>query len=252
MTFNKTPITALPSIRMKIKLNLSLRAIGLLFMVFALLQSVTEPIVSHAQDTAPAEEIRLNWSFGAWVQTNSGHELISVDKDMTLRSGDRLKFFLEPLNDCHIYLIYHGSQDEMHLLFPTGKYTSLQDQDLQVPYLIPKGSGWFSIDSNPGLERFYLLASPDPLHTLEKLLAQIEGSTATDRQSLAQEIRAEIKRLKRSHRQLSAAAERPAAIGGTVRGTIPEDSGANPDVRQLAREISASSFYSRTFTIEHE
>jgi len=159
---------------------------------------------------------------------------------------------LQPLSNGHIYLIYHGAQDEIHLLFPTGQYSSLQDQELQIPHLIPKGSGWFSIDNQPGLERFYLLASDKPLVELEKLLNRLNGATAADRQILAQEIRTEIKRLKKSHRQLRAAAERPVAIGGTVRGTTTEDPDTYPDITQLSIEISVTSFFSRTFTIEHE
>jgi len=195
--------------------------------------------------------VRFNWAFGAWVQSDNGRKLISVGKDMPLRTGDRLKFFVQPVNDCRIYLIYHGSQGEMHCLFPTQTPSRNQAVSPNIPYLIPEGMGWFSIDNKPGLERFYLLASDTPLSELENLLGQLKMDATVNQGQLVQEIRAEIKRLKRQHRKLSATAERPISIGGTVRGSEPNATDAYPDVKKLATQISAPHFFSRTFTIEH-
>jgi len=203
-------------------------------------------------ETVDSNGVRFNWAFGAWVQSDSGRSLISVGKDMPLRTGDRLKFFLQPVSGCHIYLIYYGSQGEMHLLFPTQTSSGNQAVSPSIPHLIPEGMDWFSIDNQPGLERFYLLASVEPLSDLENLLMQLKNSTPPDRDKLIQEIRTEIKRLKREHRKLAAAAERPMSIGGTVRSLEPDTANAYPDVKKLANQISAEKFFSRTFTIEHE
>jgi len=61
----------------------------------------------------------------------------------------------------------------------------------------------------------------------------------------------EIKRLRQKNKQLSAPAEKPVRIGGSLRGQQPSSSPAVPDITSLAAEVTAPGFYSRTFSIEH-
>jgi hypothetical protein len=52
----------------------------------------------------------------------------------------------------------------------------------------------------------------------------------------------EIREVKKRYRQFATLAERPVPIAGNLRG---------PDIGDLAVEITAQNFYSKTFTIEH-
>jgi len=78
-------------------------------------------------------------------------------------------------------------------------------------------------------------------------LGDYTSADTKEKPHAAEQIIAEIKRLKRKHKSLQAAAERPVPIGGTVRGAGPLH-----DVAAVAVEISAAEFFSRTFTIEHQ
>jgi len=69
-------------------------------------------------------------------------------------------------------------------------------------------------------------------------------------QSSTDAILDEIKGLRQKHRQLSAPAEKPVRIGGSVRGQ-PSSTPAVPDITPLAAEVTAPGFYSRTFSIDH-
>jgi hypothetical protein len=70
-------------------------------------------------------------------------------------------------------------------------------------------------------------------------------------QSSTDAILDEIKGLRQKHRQLSAPAEKPVRIGGSVRGQLPSGAPVVPDVTPLAAEVTAPGFYSRTFSIDH-
>ena len=69
--------------------------------------------------------------------------------------------------------------------------------------------------------------------------------------SAPEKILSEIRNVKKRHRKLTVAAERPVSIGGSVRGALkrPEQS---PDLRPIAEEVAASQFYSRTYRIDHQ
>jgi len=58
--------------------------------------------------------------------------------------------------------------------------------------------------------------------------------------------------LKKQHRELAAAAERPETIGGAVRGFEKAQGMNRPDISVIAREISSPGVIARTFTIEHQ
>ena len=69
---------------------------------------------------------------------------------------------------------------------------------------------------------------------------------------LAKQLLAEIRKIKRKHRKLATPAERPIAIGGNIRGVVKDEQSAFPDIDPIASEVSASNFYSKTFTIDHK
>jgi hypothetical protein len=205
----------------------------------------------RAQQTEP-KNLKLLWAFGAVVGAPDHRELVSITKDTVLHTGDQLKIYFESHTPCHVYLIYQSSQGHLTLLFPGDGTDSKVHPGSE--FYIPEGELWFQLDAITGPEKFYLIASVNRLNEFENLYRSMTAN-ATDtvtRKESVQSVLAAIERLKRRNRKLTAAAERPVRLGGNFRGTeqksLPAD---RHDITQLAVEIEADEFYSRTFSIDH-
>jgi hypothetical protein len=153
--------------------------------------------------------------------------------------------------ECYVYIFYQSSQNDLNLLFPpeTGakKYRALKK------YYIPNGSQWFELDDHTGREIFYLLASVRQLDRLETLYElYLSSAGPSQKRKLGQQLLAEIEKTQRKHRRLTAAAERPVRLGGSVRGIEKEKIEAIHRLDSIAVEITVHDFYSRTFTIDHQ
>ena len=197
------------------------------------------------------ENIYFQWAFGALKVKGNDHVLIPISKDTTLNSGDRLKIFIELKKDCFVYLIYHGSNDSLEMLFPRNFQEFVNGHNILGKNYIPQGNQWLELDQHAGLETFYLLASAQRLKHLESLFNQYRSSQPTLKKELKQKILAEIKNLQWQHRNFKKHAERPVSIIGNLRGTGEVDRSYSFDVADLATEISAQNFYSRIITIDH-
>jgi hypothetical protein len=79
-----------------------------------------------------------------------------------------------------------------------------------------------------------------------------QGSDPVDMKASTDSIFSEIKKLKRQHGKLSAVAERPARIGGRFRSVSNTSPKSSRDISHLAKEVSSTQYYSRTFTIDHQ
>ena len=84
------------------------------------------------------------------------------------------------------------------------------------------------------------------------LLKGYQKAKPGSKQVLAEKIVAEIRDIKRRNRKFTIAAERPVQIGGNVRGVDKEKKRSSPDIDPIAAEVSATNFYGRTFTIDHQ
>jgi len=195
-------------------------------------------------------DIGFLYAFGAYVGPQGKGKVISVQNETTLRAGDRLKLFFEPKSDQHFYLLHLSSQGELTPLFPAAAQPAKVVRGTKV--FIPTGNNWFELDAHPGQEKFFLIATAERLDRLEELCARHTAlKDKADLQASADEILDEIKRLRQKNKQLSAPAEKPVRIGGSVRGEKPSSGQAVPDITSLAAEVTAPGFYTRTFSIEH-
>lgn len=195
-------------------------------------------------------KVHFIWAFGALVGSEQDPDLIAIDRKTVLQSGDQIKFYVELLEDCYVYLFYYSSQGDLILLFP---FQGDEDAgQLHRKYNIPEGDAWFRLDNAVGKEKFYLIASVRRLRALEKRYAEhIRLKQSTAMQSSALGILDEIKKIKQKNRTLTAPAEKPVRLGGNFRGAQKAPETRKYDVFEIAREISAEDFYSRTFTIDH-
>ncbi|MEX2116673.1 MAG: DUF4384 domain-containing protein [Bacteroidota bacterium] len=196
------------------------------------------------------ENVAFRWAFGALV--GKSKNLVPITRDTTLASGDEMKMFVELKRDCFVYIIHYSAQGEIGLLFPESLRQFAGDYKVDKNYYVPKGRSWFELDKNIGKETFYLIAASERLLELEALMGEYESAPGEKKPDLAKQILAEIRDVKRKFRTFTTLAERPVTIGGNIRGVDEADKAKRPDVSSLASEISASNFYSKTFTIDHK
>lgn len=203
---------------------------------------------SFVQDNK--ENVVFRWAFGALV--GKSKNLVPITRDTALASGDEMKMYVELKKECYIYVIHNSSQGEIGLLFPESFGHFSGDYKLGKNYYVPKGRTWFELDKNTGKETFYLLAASERLIELEAMIGEYQSAAMEKKADLAKQIVAEIRDVKRKFRTFTTLAERPVTIGGNIRGVDEADKARRPDVSTLATEISASNFYSKTFTIDHK
>jgi len=198
------------------------------------------------------DAVSFRWAFGAMVGATDDRRLVAITRDTVLKTGDRLKLLLQLKNRCFVYLFYRTAEYEICHLFPYK--LKLYDTGYKTgeKYYIPEGKTWFELDRNVGLETFYLLASAKRLHQLEALYRKYDSVVGEEKKKLAKQLLAEIRMIKRKHRKFATPAERPIAIGGNVRGVVKDEKSTFPDIDAIASEVSASNFYSKTFTIDHK
>jgi hypothetical protein len=225
--------------------SLLFRKIAVLLAVLFILSAVV-----FAQTPSGKNDINFLYAFGAYAGPQGKGKVIPVQNETSLRAGDRLKLFFEPKNDQYFYLLHSSSQGELTSLYPAAGQPARVVRETQV--LIPAGNDWFELDGHPGQEKFFFIATADRLDRLEELCARHATlKEKADVQSSTDAILDEIKRLRQKHKPLSAPAEKPVRIGGSVRGQQEPGAPAVPDITPLAAEVKAPGFYSRTFTIDH-
>ena len=210
-------------------------------------------VAVHAQQTASQSDdsIKFQWAFGALKKAN-GSKFEAVTRDTVLKTGDQIKFFINVNRNCFVYLIYRSSQGELSVLFPRRFELLSTEYTAAGSHYIPTDDQWFELDEHTGEERFYLLASVKRLKDLEALVNDYESADNTKKPPLAKKILAEIRKLRKQHLKFKTYAERPVNIIGNLRGTEKTETPGARDIAKFAVEISADTFYSRTFTIDHQ
>jgi len=230
------------------------RKFALTFLVILLIfyPEIQQTLFAQQHMQPKGENVCFRWAFGALTVEGKNHVHIPITKDTTLKTGDQFKIFLELRKNCFVYLIYHSSQGSLHMLFPHNLQQFVPINNILKKNYIPPGNQWFKLDQHVGIETFYLLASAQRLDQLDSLFGQHESAQPTQKEEPKQKILAEIKNLRWQHRNFKKHAERPVSIIGIRRSVGKVDKPENLDVADLAIEISALNFYSRTFTIDHQ
>jgi hypothetical protein len=220
--------------------------------ILVLLIPSSIPSVSIAADQKEGMNVVFHWAFGSITNSVRGSQFEEITNDTKLGSGDQIKFFLKPVSGCFLYLIYQSSQGELAVLFPYRFKDKVVGEEALKAYYIPEGNEWFQLDEHRGQERFHLLASDTRLTRLEDLINQYESGDNTKKLELSQQILSEIDMLRRKNFKPKANAERPLSIVGNIRGAKEKEAASPPDLAAHAVEISASHFFIRTYTIDHQ
>jgi hypothetical protein len=211
---------------------------------------VAAPFAPSAQGRPEKGHLNFLLAFGPQAAMTGGSKLIPVENETRLRSGDRLKLFVEPRAEMFFYLIHQNPQGDLTLLLPADPRSAKLIPGTAV--FVPADDHWFELDAQTGQEKFLVLASAERLERLEELLGQYGALTEkAARNAAADGVMNEIKRLKQQAKPLSAPAEKPVRIGGSLRAPSAKSPAVIPDITPFASEITAPGFYSRTFAIEH-
>lgn len=225
-----------------------------------LLAILAQGMLLHAETAAAAQakggedaDVVFRWAFGVLSRVGEEEKIEPVRQDRTMKSGDQFKMMVELQTRCFVYLLRQDARGSLKLHFPYTLQQFASDYEVGRKYVIPAGNERFTVDNSPGRDTFHLLASIERLSTVENLWTQYESADPAHKLEIAKMILAEIREIKRRNRELaSASVERPVAIGGNIRGVKqPEKLDLN-DLSTIADEISATGFYGKAFTIEHQ
>ena len=233
------------------KRNALVSLIASLAVLYLVLFCSGNPVLAEEAQPQPDANLQFQWAFGALKKAN-GSKFEAIDRDTVLKTGDQIKFFLNVDKNCFVYLIYSSSQGEISVLFPHRFKLRSSEYTVAGHHYIPGGNQWFELDEHTGEEKFYLLASANRLTQLEAMINDYESADAAKKPTLAQAILAEIRKLRKEHLKFKTYAERPVNIIGSLRGTEKAETAEPQDIAKFAVEISADTFYSRTFTIDHK
>jgi hypothetical protein len=202
--------------------------------------------VANAQTS---ENVAFKWAFGAL--TGPAKTFVPISRDTVLRTGDEVKMLVELVRECYVYVVYEGPNGELSLLFPYSIKQFSTDYETGKNYYVPKGRSWLTFDKTLGKEKFYVLASNERLTQLEALLGGYESAAKGAKTEAAGKVISEIRDVRKRFRTFTTLAEKPVTIGGNVRGVGEAPAARRPDVANIATAITATNFYSKTFTIDH-
>ncbi len=195
--------------------------------------------------------ISFRWAVVGKTMVNGKKEIINIQRDTTLYTGDSFKMLVQPLSRCHVYVMFSDSRGGMTLLFPYSSQEIGTSVSTDVSYTMPRGRLWYSLDSNTGRETFYIVASGERLNALEKLLVGLKQQDEQTAKQVTQQVIQQINSYRKQYRKFTSLAEKPIAIAGNVRGIGDEKEVDRVDLSQFATEVEATGLYIRTITIEH-
>jgi hypothetical protein len=228
-----------------------LLAIVLSFLVVGF-RSGEQPIASTPTVQQNDANIEFDWAFGVLGYNGKTPVPIPITRDTVLKSGDEIKMMVKITKECYVYVVYLDSQGDLSLRFPYSIRQLQTDYVVAKPYYIPKGRDWMILDKNAGKEIFFLVSSTERLLDLEVKLGNYYSADPSNRKPLADEVVSEIRGLRKRYSTFATIAEKPLSIGGNIRSTDTVKVVRRPDVADIATQISAKNFYSKTITIDHQ
>jgi len=151
----------------------------------------------------------------------------------SLKSGDQFQIEFKAASDSWVYIFLVDSSGKCSALFPYPG-VNISNRCLGgVTYAVPDpgfagGSRWFVLDENPGTETLYIVASYEPVESIDAILESMSGASqgrGSQRQALAESLRD----LRREERR-----------GGTVPGITIHEGGSRSAGRAAAGPLAGA------------
>lgn len=184
--------------------------------------------------------LRFSWAMRADPAGDGKDHQELITEDVTLASGSLIQFRIEPASAGVYYLIHRDPVGELSILYRERVTTGA---DLPGATEIPAGGSNFELDDTKGKERFFVLASAEPIGELEARIDAYEAASDAARAEHGKLVLAEIRSLNRRARASTERVERPVLIGGAVRS-------ASAGLKAIAVE-APTGFYGKTIAVDH-
>ncbi|MBN2443222.1 MAG: DUF4384 domain-containing protein [Spirochaetales bacterium] len=204
---------------------------------------------SLAAEETKEGKVCFNWAF-VYKDETGFLQSIDFNKQINnLKPGNRLKIYLEPVQNAYIYVIHYDSNKELFLLFPDRKKELFYDYQSGRGYYIPEKKIWFYLKNDSGMEFFYLIVSPTRCKDLEKALHEYfrfsDTSVVQDNESdtAKQVVLEEIRNLKKRNSVFQGLVEKPLIVAGDYRG--------DDTIHQFIYTIEVENFYAKTIRVAH-
>ncbi len=233
-------------------MRLPYRTIALTLLVLSLLSAECVPItLAESVDRSTEGPVSFRWVLVSLQESRSGYELSPITQDTMLKTGDRLKIYVEPLRQAFVYVVHKGPENELSLVFPKS-FGQFESEEYFRGHHVPGGTSWFRLTAPSGNETFYLLGSRTRLRALERLIAEYSAAVIEDKIGIGNRVIDEIRRIRKKHHRFRVRTDTPTPILGQVRGSPRLSLVTTSDVESLAVVMTAKEFYGRTFTIGHK
>lgn len=99
---------------------------------------------------------------------------VEVPDRGVLHSGDMFKIRFELQKGAYVYVLALDSLGNLTRLFPEKDAGATVRVNAKEAHIFPKKDRWLFLDNNTGQERFYLIASPEPIGDIEKRIGQLK------------------------------------------------------------------------------
>ncbi|MBN1699840.1 MAG: DUF4384 domain-containing protein [Spirochaetales bacterium] len=209
------------------------------------------PLILLSFATKPSAALSFKWALVSLDRDGGVWTVDCTPPEVTMNPGDLIKIYIEPIERAFVSLYLLDTENSLHLLFPPEPAFFDDGYEQGKRYTVPEGTEWFSLDEPEGVEYFYLVASAQRLHDLERLTAayvSLREKTGNDRgekiQAAQEEILARIRSIGKESSPLAEKEETPVGISGSFRG-IEEVAGDRGVL------VQSNDIYVRTIRIRH-
>lgn len=114
------------------------------------------------------KDIKLSLDIGIYYEDDKEEELKCITEGSILNSGDAYALYVNPTDNCYLYIFQVDDSGNSYRLFPNEAYnTEVNPLRPGEGYWIPNTEQYFVLDETVGKERFYLFASLDRIIDLE-------------------------------------------------------------------------------------
>lgn len=228
-------------------MNAFLEALRLAVIVTILI--VLSPAAAQAETSSP-DTIEVSWVLAGMESDADPPYMTNIPTKAALRTGDKIKMYLKTHRKCFFYIFHQTSGGRMLLLFPPSLPSEAIASGVQLT--IPEGDKWFQLNNQAGTESFHVLIAHAALRTIETFYEAHRQDTEDNGLSTVR-LLLMIEQLRNDQRPLTSNAERPLAVGGTLRGGEAINTEATLEqLDRLAEYINTSKVFCRTYMIEHQ
>jgi hypothetical protein len=172
-----------------------------------------------SDDKVELARLAIDYSFEMQPRTTASRRWVQITDNMHMQTGDRFILRICPQSDCYVYLLLFDSAGKAEVLFPNPSIRRSNHLRGGVLYTFPSPEVAYKLVPPKGVERFWLVASYEPLTELKDLIEKLR--TGADAGVVSEHIRREIQQVATRGMAPPPSGERKLASGYSVRDLPP-------------------------------